>query len=296
MNWWTLGFILCDVVLLLTAKHFLNIQIHPYFYISIISLIVSAELLIYIKLFKKTDKNFFKLSNIKTIIPSGLLIGMASAVGFLSIKLTSATNFALLNKTTILISPVFAWLILKESINILIFPIILVVLFGIWLLTGDLKMIINLSGDSLAIITTFFVALDYVYQKKATTKNSDLTVAFWRRFISALILTILWLLTPQFGKATINFLPWLFLISFGYFLVSIFMVKAVKSQPIADFNLYINITPVIVAVMAFFLLGEKLNLIQWLGAGLILTAIMSYNLLIKYDSRNNSGSQRVKVN
>ena len=155
-------------------------------------------------------------------------------------------------------------------------------------------MIFNLSGDSLALITTIFVALDFVYQKKAAIKGPSLTVAFWRRFLSGLMLAILWLVTPDLGQSSVSLLPLLLVVSVGYFFVSIFMVKAVKSQPVTNFNLMINITPVIVMVSAFFLLGEKLNSRQWFGALIILFAIAGYNLINKYDSGRNSSKNRMK--
>ena len=117
MNWWTLGFVLFEVILLITAKFVLNIQLHPYYYISIISLITSLELLIFLKITNRIKVGFWSLKTIKSIVPSSLFIGLASAFGFLSIKLTTATNYALINKTTTLMSPLLAFIILREPVN-----------------------------------------------------------------------------------------------------------------------------------------------------------------------------------
>jgi len=295
MNVFTLGFILAEACGVLLFKHLLNIGMHPYFIVLTTGILSSLGMgLIY---WGKLSfrKNVKKLSSIKASLPSALAISIASLFGFISLKLTTVTNYTFIARLSVLLTPVLAWLILKEKINHKIWPLIMLTIAGILLLTGDWRMAFHISGDSLALLAALGITFDFIFQKKAIRKTTLEAMAFWRRLAHAFLVGSIWLLTPQLGRASVHDIGWILLMSFGYFALSILMAKAINSQTVADFNLYITLTPALVAILAFFLFKDKLNYYQLFGAGLIITSIFVYNLIRKYDSRHNSGKVRVKI-
>ncbi len=287
MNWWTFGFVLTEASSLLLVKHLLSLKIHPYYLASTSSLISSVILFFYFLPNKAFKKQFKKFKNIKLIFPTGLMIGLGNLIAFIALRLTTATNYTLIAKTSVLITPILAYFIIKEKVNKKLWPLIAVVLAGVWLLTGNLKLVLNFSGDSLALLAAITISLDFIFQKKALNKLNPEVVAFWRRLVSGILVGLMWVLTPNLGRTSLIDLKLICIVSLLFVFMSIFLSKAIKSQPVTDFNLVINLGPIFLLIGAYFFLGERLNIIQLIGSGLILSSIVGYNLVKKYDTRSN---------
>ncbi|MFC1626953.1 DMT family transporter [Patescibacteria group bacterium] len=284
MNFYTLGFVILETILVVATKYFFSLGIHPYFFVLFTGLSASIILLIYLIVSNQIDKSFIKWSVIKTSLATGVFASLANLIGFLGLKMTSVTNYAFLNRTNLLIIPILSWIILKEKIKPIIFPLAGLALIGVLLLTGDWRLMVNISGDSLALLAAVAVSLDFIYQKKAVTKTFKDEVAFWRRLISAFLVGSIWLFTPELGQAMWQYWPWMILFSFGFAMISVFLVRAVASQPVAEFSLFSSIGPLLVALTAFFALNEKLNQYQIAGGALIFGSIFIFNLIKKQES------------
>ena len=287
MNWWTFGFVLTEASSLLLVKHLLSLKIHPYYLASTSSLISSVILFFYFLPNKAFKKQFKKFKNIKLIFPTGLMIGLGNLIAFIALRLTTATNYTLIAKTSVLITPILAYFIIKEKVNKKLWPLIAVVLAGVWLLTGNLKLVLNFSGDSLALLAAITISLDFIFQKKALNKLIPEVVAFWRRLVSGILVGLMWVLTPNLGRTSLIDLKLICIVSLLFVFMSIFLSKAINSQPVTDFYLVINLGPIFLLIGAYFFLGERLNIIQLIGSGLILSSIVGYNLVKKYDTRSN---------
>lgn len=287
MNRYTVGFIATEVAMLVVGKFLLNQGIHPYFYLLITGVLASLILKLIFKL-RLTKKS------LRVSLPTIIFFTVANSLGMLALKYSQLTNYNFLIQSSLLIMPFSAYIFLKEPIRLLIFPLALVNLAGIALLVNVSQLRLNF-GDTLTLAAVIFVSLDFVWQKRATLKIDKNLVAFWRRLISSLIMGVFWLSTPELGTATIaNALP-LIPVSLFYVVFSLLMVRALASQPVADFNLFITLSPVLTAMAAYFLLKETLTPTQLLGAGLIMTSILVYNWKGKYDSRRHSRAKRQQV-
>lgn len=151
-------------------------------------------------------------------------------------------------------------------------------------------------ATEVTMLAAAFVSLDFVWQKRAALKIDQNLVAFWRRLISSLFLGIFWLITPTLGTATVNNLLILIPVSLFYVIFSLLMVRALTTQPVADFNLFITLSPVLTAIAAFWLLGETMTFKQIVGSSLIMVSIIVYNWYRKvYDSCRHSRPERVKI-
>lgn len=295
MNKYTIAFVSLDALGITATKYFFNLGVHPYFFVLITGLFTSGFLLIYLLITKQFNRTLFNLKSIKKSFPTALFIALANLFAFLALKIIPATNYVLLLRTSLFMIPILAWIILKEKINLRLFPLAFVTIIGVWLLTGDLKLIISLSGYSLALLAALMSSLDFIYQKRALITISKDVVVFWRRLLSALLVGSFWFFTPRLGEAKWQYWPWFICFSFGFFLLSLVLIRALKSQPVAEFNLLANLTPIIVGLISWWYLKEILSKEQILGAGLIFGSIFVYNLLNRYDSRHNPRSQRVKI-
>ncbi|HKZ35079.1 MAG TPA: DMT family transporter [Patescibacteria group bacterium] len=287
MNLYNLGFVATEVILLVVGKYLLNTGIHPYFY-ALVTGVVAAVIIWQLKKVKP------HLPALITSLPTILFFTIANTLGFAAIKFTTLTNYNFIIQSSLLIMPLTAWLILGEKIRPLIFPLALINLTGIALLSGGRLLPLHFNGDLLALAAAVFVSLDFVWQKKAALKINQDEVAFWRRLISSLALGIFWLLTPTFGRADWQSGLLLIPISLFYVSMSLLMVRCLRIQPVADFNLFITLSPVLTALAAFLWLGETMNQTQFWGAGLILASILVYNWLSKaYDLGHRPRPQRV---
>jgi len=295
MNRYTILFVFLDAFGVTATKYFFTLGIHPYFFVLITGLLTSGFLFAYLGITKQFNYSLFSLKTIKKSLPSALFIALANLFGFLSLKIIPATYYILLFRTSLFMIPILAWLILREKINFKLFPLALVAIIGVWLLTGDWRLIISLSGYSLALLAALMSSLDFIYQKQASIAISKDVVVFWRRLISALLVGSIWWFTPGLGTANWNYFFWFVIFSFGFFLLSLTLIRALKSQPVADFNLLANLTPILVGLLSWWFLKEILTIEQLFGAGLILGSILVYNLLNKYDPRRHSRPERVKI-
>jgi len=266
---YNLWFVATEVILLVVGKYLLNTGIHPYFY----GLVTGTFAAVIILVLKKIN---LKLSALVTSLPTILFFTIANSLGFAALKFTTLTNYNFIIQISLLIMPIFGWLFLKEKIRWLIFPLALVNLTGIALLSGLNRLGLEI-GVGLTLLAAVFLSLDFVWQKKAALKISQDEVAFWRRLISSLIIGIFWLLTPQLGTASWGNAMVLIPISLFYVSLSLLMVRCLKIQSVADFNLFITLSPVVTAIAAFLLLKETMNPNQFLGAGLIMASILVYN-------------------
>jgi drug/metabolite transporter (DMT)-like permease len=269
MNYYNLGFVLTEFFMLLIGKYLLNLGVHPYFYALITGIPAAIIILFWFKL-RPTLTSFL------ASLPTALFFTIANSLGFAALKLTSLTNYNFIIQISVLIMPVFGWLFLKEKIRPLVFPLAVVNLSGIALLSGFYRFQIN-SGDWLTLLAAVFLSLDFVWQKKAALKINQDEVAFWRRLIASLILGTFWLALPQLGTASWQYALTLIPVSLLYVGFSLLMVRCLKSQPVADFNLFITLSPVLTAIAAYWLLNEIMNPYQFLGAGLIMASILVYN-------------------
>ena len=288
MNPYNLGFVATEVTLLVVGKYFLNLGIHPYFYGLVTGVTAAAIMRVILKL---------KLTRATLIasLPTILFFTIANSLGFMALKYSQLTNYNFLIQSSLLIIPFLASLFLNEKVRWAIFPLALVNLTGIALLTG-LNGLRFHFGDGLTLLAAVFVSLDFVWQKKAALKIDQNVVAFWRRLISSIFLGSFWLITPQLGHASWQNALILIPISLLYVSLSLLMVRALTSQPVADFNLFITLSPVLTALVAFWLLNERMNQIQLSGAFLVLLSIIVYNWYRKvYDSRRYPRPERVKI-
>lgn len=277
MNRYTIPFVLLDTLGITATKHLFNLGVHPYFFVLTTGVISSIMLFLYLSLTRQVDQSFFQTQVIKKSAASGIFISLANLLGFLALKIIPATNYILLFRTSLLMIPVLAYLIIKEPVKRQLLPLAVLALIGVWLLTGDIQLYFRISGYSLALSAALMSSLDFIFQKKATASISPDVIAFWRRLVSALLVGSVWLFTPQLGSTQWQYWPYFLIFSLGFFLISLSLIRALKSQPVADFNLYSNITPVLTGLIAFLFLNERLNSFQFAGAGLIMISVLVYN-------------------
>jgi drug/metabolite transporter (DMT)-like permease len=279
MNLYTLAFILLETGLMVSLKSLMTQGLHPYFLVFGTGVFSSIFLWFWLVYKKQVTRANFNIRSLKYSLPSALFFGLANILGFLGLKLTTATNYALISRSSVIFLPLLGWWLIKEKTINAIYPLGLLIIIGIWLLSGNNQILIHWSGDGLAILSALTAALDFIYQKKALQFVAKDIIAWWRRIVSCIIGGIIWLFTPALGAVNANYLPLIALLGLAYFLISLALIRALQSNKVGNFNLYTTLTPVLVAVYGYIFFKDRLNSYQLIGGALILGSVLAFNLL-----------------
>ena len=295
MNRYTLAFILLEAFLMISLKYLMTQGIHPYFLVFATGITSTLFLWLWLWLNHQISKANFNSVSLKYSLPSALFFGLANILGFLGLNLTTATNYSLISRSSVIFIPLLAlWLIKEKAINV-IYPLGVLILVGIKLLSGNNQLLIHWSGDSLAVLAALAASLDFIFQKRALKFVAKDIIAWWRRLVSCLIGGIIWLLTPNLGAINTHYFAFIAVLGLAYVLISLALIRALQKSPVSHFNLFTALTPILVSINGFILFKDRLNSIQLLGAGIILGSILVYNLLSSYDTRRHSRPERVKI-
>ncbi|MBN1793100.1 EamA family transporter [Candidatus Woesearchaeota archaeon] len=94
-------------------------------------------------------------------------------------------------------------------------------------------------------------------------------------FCSSVSLFAMLFSTPLWFFARADLVPlgavgWIFLASIAYALTMLFFAKALRHMAISYTTPFLAFGPLVTAILAFLFLGERLNMVQWLGVAVIL--------------------------
>ncbi len=288
MNKHLLGFILTETSLLLIAKHLLSQGLNPLLFLFVTGMISSAGLAVYLKAKSKIRKKDISFKLLKEVMPTSVFLALSAMVGLLALKAIPVVNYTLISRSTVFITPALAVIILKEKMPRYVYRFGLITLLGIWLLSGGTMVSFFDKKNLLALSAAVLLSLDFIYQRRATFNLPPEVIAFLRRFMGSLLIGIFLLFFYQSQQLSTYTIVMLLISSLLYVVLSISMAWALKTEKASDFNLYITFTPALAAIFAVKLLKESLLAVQWLGAATVFLGVLGYNLIKKYDSRNNS--------
>lgn len=207
----------------------------------------------------------------KASIAGALIVGcLGSGLGALlsqfGIKLSSSVNYGFLITTSTLFAVIFARIFLKEPISKNKRFLLLLIFFGAFLLSTGGKLIIPHVGDLYILIAAACFGLTANISRLIIKKDiyPDL-VSFFRIISAAIFIGSITLLAHQ-PLLSFNYLLPVIFVGFLQALCLIFLNKTYSVASVSYATMMSMITPVIVAIIAYPLFGERLTLIQSLGA------------------------------
>jgi drug/metabolite transporter (DMT)-like permease len=220
--------------------------------------------------------------------------GLAYTFGMLGLALTTASNASLISTTEPVFIILISWLFLRERITKHLFfltalaftGVILIVLVDITLIK-DSKF--SFMGDILILLGTFCASLYVILSHKIVGNNdkiSALSLAAVQQTAGFISTTLIWF-TGILGNEVMDFSSlnpdiWILAIASGivqYALAFWLYLIALKDVSASTAALFLTLIPVFALGGAYLFLNEKLAILQWLGAILIVTSVSSISLM-----------------
>ncbi|MGM5482489.1 MAG: DMT family transporter [Nanobdellota archaeon] len=236
-----------------------------------------------IKEVKKMDwKDWVSISLVALF--GGAIGTLAITKAFFSVflnNISSVSVIVLLQKTQPIFAILLAMLILRERPKLLFFPLAFIALIGSYLVAFGFK-IPSLETDvmfvpALALLASFSFATGTVFGRRVVKKLSFRMTTYLRFLITSFIMLILIALFNRFAGFSSVGLPDLgviLLIAFttggAAIIIYYWGLKRVMASKAAIYELGFPLTAVI---LDYFIHNETMNIGQWLGAILIISAM-----------------------
>jgi len=211
--------------------------------------------------------------------------GFGTSFSIIGIALTDAINAGFLVKVATVTTIIFAWLILKEKLSWFKVIIVILMLAGVYLLTTAGQRILPRVGDLFILAACFCWSLGNVLVRrilKTQTVQADV-VTIQKPFASLPVYALLIGISIYFPGLLGNLSGVLkccaisptytpYAIASGVFLALawIYLYRTLHMTTASYMTLMSMATPVIVSILALVFLNERLIMIQWIGAGIIL--------------------------
>ena len=201
------------------------------------------------------------------------------------LKYVSSTVAAVIVATIPLISPVFAWYFFRERLKWMNAAGLVFSFFGVGLvvLNGSFQFDASPLGVGLEFIAVFAAIAYSIVLKNLVSRYNTLSIIAYQNIIGIVFFLPVWLVVDFNDFITRPFHPEAFraiilLAVFSSTLAFVFFTKSIRSIGVNRSNSFINLIPVFVAILSFFILKEELSGQKIIGimvvvAGLFLAQI-----------------------
>lgn len=228
-----------------------------------------------------------KLPPLKKVIRPGLTgllePGLAYTFGLLGLSLTTASMAALIWAAEPILILGLAWLILGERLSRPLLALALVAITGVFLVIGvDTSVAGLLTGNLLTLAGVICCALYVTLSRRLVIGMNPLLLVTLQQTVALGWALFIW--PVEFfssGFAPLAALTpgvWLWAVISGivyYALAFWFYITGLKDTPASVAGLFFNLIPIFAVGGAYLFLGEQLAPVQWLGAALILAAVVA---------------------
>lgn len=219
--------------------------------------------------------------------------GWAYTFGLLGLAYTTATMSALLWAAEPILILALAGLILGERLTIRLVLLSAVALAGVFLVIGAGASLAGGGawlGNGLVILGIFCCAFYTVLARRAVVQIDALLLIALQQTVALgwalAIWPVEWSGDLLASLAMVSSGRWGWAVASGvvyYALAFWFYITGLRQIPAGQAALFLNLIPIFGVGSAYLFLGERLALIQGLGAGLILAAVMGIGRLYNSD-------------
>ena len=182
------------------------------------------------------------------------------------LKYVSSTVAAVIVATIPLISPVFAWHFFKEKLKWMNVAGLAFSFFGVGLvvLNGSFKFDASPLGIGLEFIAVLSAIAYSVVLKNLVSRYNTMTIIAYQNIIGIVFFLPVWLIVDFNDFVTRPFHPEAFraivlLAVFSSTLAFVFFTQSIRQIGVNRSNSFINLIPVFVAILSFFILKEELG-------------------------------------
>ena len=248
----------------------------------VIQLAVSVTFLWTIVAFQR-----LKLPPLRKVIQPGLTgllePGLAYTFGLLGLSLTTASMAALIWAAEPILILGLAWFILGERLSRPLLALALVAISGVFLVIGvDTGAAGSLTGNLLTLTGVFCCALYVTLSRRLVTGMNPLLLVTLQQTVALVWALLIWPvelfnsgITPL-AVLTSNVWLWAVISGIVYYALAFwFYIIGLKDTSASVAGLFFNLIPIFAVGGAYLFLGERLAPVQWLGAALILAAVVA---------------------
>ncbi|NLQ05524.1 DMT family transporter [Cylindrospermopsis raciborskii] len=225
-----------------------------------------------------------KLQDWAIFVLSSILGTSAIFLWASSLTQTSVANSNLLHNVTPIFAVLGGWLFLGQSFDYKFLLGMLLAIIGIFIISfGDFHSEVNsLYGDSLALLSAVFYALNYLVREKLRSKFSASTILLWTSLLSGCF-TFLITLTTETQLFPNSWQTWLAVICLAVLCQIIgqgLLIHNLKQFSSAFVTLLMLTEPLLTALFAFIIFAEKLSPLNWVAFIVVLIGIYIAKLSI----------------
>ena len=206
---------------------------------------------------------------------SGAAFFTGAAFQQVGLVTATATNAGFLTALYVIFTPILVWLASGRTPLWIVWPAVALSFVGIWLLGGG-KVTAFGTGDLLIAISAFFWAAHVVTVSHATRFARPVTFTAIQFAIVGVLGFVGALLVEPISLAAIvaawREIAYVGLLSSA--LTFTLLAIAMKYTPPTEAAIIVSSETLFAAVAAYLLLGERLSLVAWCGAGLILGSVL----------------------
>jgi drug/metabolite transporter (DMT)-like permease len=216
---------------------------------------------------------------------AGFLMGVFLTASYVlqtfGLQHTSASNTGFITGLFVVITPVLAAIFLRERIGALGWSAAVVSAIGLYLLSGTGSHGFNLGGDGLVLLCAVAVAAHILVTSRYARDHETGALLAVQLGFCGLACLVAGAFTdgldaPQGGDMWLAlFVTAVFASALGFFV----QTYAQKHAPPARTALILASEPAFGGLFGYLLAGDRLGAIAWLGAGLIMAAIVAVELL-----------------
>lgn len=227
------------------------------------------------RLQKPTIKDFKLLALMAFFEPFIYFLG--ESYGLLYV---SSTVAAVIVATIPLLSPIAAWYFLHERVSLknvigFVFSFLGV---GIVVLNSSFRFDASPLGVGLEFIAVFAAIAYSIVLRKVVYRYNTLTIIAYQNVIGILLFLPIWLLVDLRDFLTTPFHPQAFraivlLAVFASTLAFIFFTQSIRQLGVNRSNTFVNLIPVFVAILSFFVLKEGMDFQKVVGIGIVITGL-----------------------
>jgi len=253
-------------------KYILKLGVDPLPLTASMSIITIPIMLIF-ALFKKREIAQIKLKNWYQIILLAILATfLAKILHFLGQSMTSANNVGFLSKLNVLTVLPFAHLMLREKISKKVFMVVIVMLFGTFLLSTNLSFVKINMGDLIIIFVAVILGFTNTMTKIISKEVNAFLIAGARLFFGSILSTLVFSIIYREAVVTpIQLYPLIIIVTTILGIIYLFVLyKGIELVGPSKATILFLLSGIFTPFFAFLFLRETLAPFQFLGGALIL--------------------------
>jgi drug/metabolite transporter (DMT)-like permease len=212
------------------------------------------------------------------------------------LKYVSSTVAAVIVATIPLISPIFAWYFFKEKLKWMNIAGLVFSFFGVGLvvINGSFRFDASPLGVGLEFIAVFGAIAYSIVLRNLVSRYNTLSIIAYQNIIGVLLFLPVWLIVDFNDFVSRPFHPEAFraiilLAVFASTLAFVFFTQSIRQIGVNRSNSFINLIPVFVAILSFFILNEKLAAQQIFGIMIVVAGLFLAQIKRKRRNKNQIG-------